>query len=802
MAYLSGWKTQRIKITIDQTKIDTADLTWFPDTVFLTVTNAHKVFLELTTDAEYLKVAFTKADGETQLYAEMELFDVSEEKAIFHVSRDGWVIDYDADTIFYMYYDSTHADNTDYIGITQSTPAKKVWDDFFKFRSDMKDVVVNWTTQYEATVEPDSDGWTLNGTDYASVAGGILTIDTTGGARSCYYSKTPNIDFDAGVYVKTRIQMHDDTENSAYYSIWLNDGTQNERTFFRLWKNNVTIRTSGGSYTGYAMDTTDAYHTYELYIKGTAVSLYIDGTLRLSEDVESSACDDIIYFGDNVGVAGYSLKSMTDYFYYALNASYNPAVDTNILDSTSNANYGTKKGLGEPVEAAGKVGQGQSFDGTDDYIDCGDNDTLDFGTGDFVVEACIKLAANANNTPIFGNRPQGATGAIAGWYVSVLGTGLPYLQIEDNGGDFANLSAVSVVDDGNWRHLAYVFDRDANGEILINGVSNKTGSIATQSNTISNSLTKTIRKAFGTAAAFYGDAITIDELRISNIVRSAAWIKATHNSLWDTLQTYEYDVTILELSETLSIVDTKATSGTLAEAETLSIVDTWGALITFLETLSVIDSETMSGELDLDETLSIADTKVTSTSLSFPETLSIIDSFITGIIKQLSESFSIIDSKLLTGSLGLTETLGIVDSATFQCIKTLYETLSIIDSKVTSGSLSLAETLSIVDSWTVVFTLLETISITDTTSTAGTKTLNELLHLIDTFIRWIEHPLYTEETKSDVSWTKETKPTTNWDKETKVDVGWIEEIKPTIDWEKETKPTTDWEEETKKIKLD
>jgi len=120
-AWLTGWD-QRIKFTIDETKIDTADLTWFPITVFLTGAQGEEVFAEFDADADYLKVAFTKADGITELYAEKELFDDSGSLGIYHVSRDGWVIAHDADTDFYMYYDNNHADNTTYIGTINTTP--------------------------------------------------------------------------------------------------------------------------------------------------------------------------------------------------------------------------------------------------------------------------------------------------------------------------------------------------------------------------------------------------------------------------------------------------------------------------------------------------------------------------------------------------------------------------------------------------------------------------------------------------------------------------------------------------------
>jgi hypothetical protein len=142
MAWLDTWQ-KRIKLTIDQTKIDTADLTWFPVTVFLTATAGEEVFTELDADADYMKVAFTKDDGTTELYAECELFDVSEQKAIYHISKDGWVISNTVDTDFYMYYDNDHADNTDYIGAIDTTAGGNVWDTNFKAVHHLKDATTS-----------------------------------------------------------------------------------------------------------------------------------------------------------------------------------------------------------------------------------------------------------------------------------------------------------------------------------------------------------------------------------------------------------------------------------------------------------------------------------------------------------------------------------------------------------------------------------------------------------------------------------------------------------------------------------
>jgi len=123
--WLSGW-AKRKKITIDSSKID-SDLTHFPVAVILD--GDTDFFGELTSDTDKKKVAFTKADGTTQLYAEIEQFDATNQKAVYWVSKSDWVISSSSDTEFYVYYDSSQSDNTTYIGDTPgSAPATNVWD--------------------------------------------------------------------------------------------------------------------------------------------------------------------------------------------------------------------------------------------------------------------------------------------------------------------------------------------------------------------------------------------------------------------------------------------------------------------------------------------------------------------------------------------------------------------------------------------------------------------------------------------------------------------------------------------------
>ena len=141
MAWLSGWDN-RIKLTIDNTKID-SELSHFPVTVVLSSTHGDCVFDELTSNANRTKIAFTKSDGTTQLYGEIEEWDDANESAVIHVSLSGWSISSSADTDFYMYYDSGHAANTTYIGDIDSTPGHSVWDSNFKFVCHMVDATTS-----------------------------------------------------------------------------------------------------------------------------------------------------------------------------------------------------------------------------------------------------------------------------------------------------------------------------------------------------------------------------------------------------------------------------------------------------------------------------------------------------------------------------------------------------------------------------------------------------------------------------------------------------------------------------------
>lgn len=338
-ADLFGTYDQRIKLTVDKDKID-SDLAWFAVTVFLTNSQGEEVFAEFDADADYLKVAFTKSDGTTELYAECELFDDSAEKAIYHVSRDGWAITSGADTDFYMYYDNDAGDNNTYIGAINTTPGAAVWDD----------------------------------------------------------------DFEA---------------------VW----------------------------------------------------------------------------------------HMVD------------ATTSTIVDSTSNNNDGDKLSANNPLEVAGKVGQGQTF--SSDVIDCGTSDTLNI-TGNITIECLANISGTVGNSRFILHRYGGAPNWL-GCALKVSATD-DFLAFYD--GDSNWEYSTFTITDGVWLYLAIVND-DTNTVFY----KNTTTSSSAQGNpTTSSGDDCWLGAENGTGENTLNDSL--DEVRVSSTNRSTAWCKGTYNTLYDSLLTY------------------------------------------------------------------------------------------------------------------------------------------------------------------------------------------------------------------------------------------------------------------------
>jgi len=110
-------------------------------------------------------------------------------------------------------------------------------------------------------------------------------------------------------------------------------------------------------------------------------------------------------------------------------------------------------------------GSALDFDGSDDYVDCGSGTDLQMGTHDLTVEFWLKTSASAIQR-IIGNGGTGSTDD--GYSVWMLSNGRIRAQCSD-ATNTVNEVNTNTVNDGNWHHVAVMYDRDGNLTVCIDG---------------------------------------------------------------------------------------------------------------------------------------------------------------------------------------------------------------------------------------------------------------------------------------------------------------------------------------------
>lgn len=146
-----------------------------------------------------------------------------------------------------------------------------------------------------------------------------------------------------------------------------------------------------------------------------------------------------------------------------------------------------------PEFVGGMVNNALRFDGVNDYVEVAHHSNVDFGTGDFTVEAWIKT------TDAYGNIVSKRHQHNSPGYLFMVYRGTLLLQMTDDVNGWANYldpryrtgEPYPRVDDGLWHHVAVTMDRDnpVGGKMYMDGVAvytfnptNRQGSLATGAN--------------------------------------------------------------------------------------------------------------------------------------------------------------------------------------------------------------------------------------------------------------------------------------------------------------------------------
>ena len=155
----------------------------------------------------------------------------------------------------------------------------------------------------------------------------------------------------------------------------------------------------------------------------------------------------------------------------------NTGNNNTFLDSSSNAftitrNYNATQGTFSPFSKAdGRWGS--YFDGTGDYLEGTNTATLNFGSGDWTVEAWVYLFTTAS----FNNIVHQATDSVDGWLVDINTSGNARI-VSDAGGTWGvDVTGSTALSTNTWYHLAFVRN-GSDWRIYVNGVSDGSATIS------------------------------------------------------------------------------------------------------------------------------------------------------------------------------------------------------------------------------------------------------------------------------------------------------------------------------------
>ncbi|MFH0779237.1 MAG: DUF2341 domain-containing protein [Parcubacteria group bacterium] len=189
-------------------------------------------------------------------------------------------------------------------------------------------------------------------------------------------------------------------------------------------------------------------------------------------------------------------------------------------DSTANLNHSVNT-ASQPSSTAGLIGGAESFNAAPQYITVNSSASLAL-TGDMTIEAWVNITDFANYNGIASKVPSNKP-APYDFYTNPT-TGIPAFY-RGNGTLYANKNGSTAPTTGVWQHLTVTMS-DSTVAHYLNGATNGGGALST---TIADGGTAFIIGSRGDQATKMKGSI--DELRVSSVARSAAWVKFVYNNI-------------------------------------------------------------------------------------------------------------------------------------------------------------------------------------------------------------------------------------------------------------------------------
>ena len=572
MAWLGTWKYRR-KITVDNTNVD-SDLPHFPVPIVFGSSvgqdnqDLSGIFTELESNSK--KIAITKSDGTTQIYGEIEHWDDNTEQVLTpNTTRDlgstdgglGGLTAYGSPVdngTYYTFDGATNGlSNTTYLG---STSTEVCW----------AKVRIHNKTKGTAQII-----W-KDGGDYNGIAVGIDASGNLGlfGRSSTVLSSLsiPSTDYENDVWYDiyfTRQEIYifnsgtmDLVASKKGAGVSSSDGTGSECVGHADLQSPIT-GVSGTNFEFFEGD----IDFVKVFTSPNLTIPIVRAVIRVSKDdltissgnesymyiyYDSTQEDNTTYIGD---VGDTPAQSVWDSNFKAV---YHMAQDPSgtapqLLDSTVNSIDGTSMGSMTSADLVeGSIGKAIDFDGTDDYFTTANvSDGLDI-TDILTLEAFVytKFTGAISATQYFMCRQEHPSDVDSyGFFINSSSR----LQLGSSGG---NIQGPIVTFANQEYYFAGTYDDSLVGKLFQDGVSqslyiNNYDAMAGGANSfLIGAHSPTISNLNG----------YIREVRISNTVRSDAWIKTTQYAEKDDLLTYGTEEEVL-----LSAVDTPVMAPTAGD---------------------------------------------------------------------------------------------------------------------------------------------------------------------------------------------------------------------------------------------
>jgi hypothetical protein len=264
-----------------------------------------------------------------------------------------------------------------------------------------------------------------------------------------------------------------------------------------------------------------------LWVKVPSISNTVDTDLYLYYD--NNQADNTNYVGESNSTPAENVWNSTLVF---VSHMQDDPDTSHIRDSTQNDNDGTKRAANEPTEENGKTGKAQNFDGGDDYITRSATSSLNLQTA-WTLSAWLYLETSPAYYYIVTRNTATYSDAQYGYYLRSPETGGLWGALHN--GELIDVVSrtwpmqtwvyTTITWDGNYLRAYYNGAQD--GDPM-----NCTGTATNQGDWFN--IGRRSNSADGTSSAgLFGGRI--DEVRVSNMTRSPAWIKASYESERDDL---------------------------------------------------------------------------------------------------------------------------------------------------------------------------------------------------------------------------------------------------------------------------